>query len=261
MWKPSARVLDDALAMANSRIPWEACGVVVNGSFIEIPNRSTDPGQFSMDRDHYFRATKDGGLEAIVHSHPYMPAIASQADLAMCETTAVPWLIVSVPTGQWAVIEPTGSYVAPLIGRQWCHGCLDCWGVVRDGFMAFTGKRIPDFNRDWEWWKRGGNTIMENVESAGFVALPQGTPPQHCDIMIMQFRSDVPNHLGLFLMPEATLLHQVTGHPSVRETYGGFFQQCTRFVARHKELLEAPPYRDVNDRSIWTGELRGREAS
>ena len=36
--------------------------------------------------------------------------------------------------------------------------------------QAFTGKVIPDFQRQWEWWRDGKtNLIVENVEAAGFV--------------------------------------------------------------------------------------------
>ena len=259
MWQPSDSILRDAMALANRHMPREGCGVVVRGALIEITNRSTELDHFAMDRAEYFAATRDGGLEAVVHSHAYLPAIASQADRAMCETTAVPWLIVSVPTEQWTVIEPAG-YVAPLIGRQWCHGSLDCWGLVRDAFSAFTGKTAPDFARDWDWWHHGQNTILENVEAAGFALLPQETTPRHCDIVIMQFRSPVPNHLGLFIEPEGLILHQLSGRKSVREPYGGFFQQITQNIARHKDYLEAlPPPHDPNDRLVWTGEIRGKE--
>jgi len=261
MWQPSPNILDGSMAMARKAMPMEACAVVVNGELMPITNRSTQRNHFAMDKDEYFKATRDGGLEAIVHSHVYQPAMASQADRSMCETVGVPWLIVSVPTESWTVVEPAG-FTAPLIGREWCHGSLDCWGIVRDGFTAFTGKRPPDFWRDWDWWHRGENTILDNVEKAGFCLLPQGTLPRHCDIVIMQFRSPVPNHLGLFIEPEGLILHQLSGRLSVRETYGGFYLQITQYIARHRDYLHDPaPPHDPNDRSVWTGEIRGREPS
>ena len=261
MWEPTPDLIADAMSMARHYMPREACGVVVNGRLISIKNRSSEKNFFAMDREEYFSATRDGGLEAIVHSHAYAPPRPSQADLAMCEATAVPWLIVSVPTETWTVVRPSG-YIAPLIGRHWCHGSLDCWGVVKDGFTAFTGKPLPDFWRDWGWWELGQNTILDNVAEAGFRLLPQDTRPQHCDIVIMQFRSPVPNHLGLYIEPEGILLHQLAGRTSVREPYGGFFRQITMHIARHEDYVATPaPPHDPNDRSVWTGELAGQEPS
>jgi proteasome lid subunit RPN8/RPN11 len=261
MWQPTEWVLESALAHATVEMPREACGVVVDGKFRPVPNESTVMDHFAMQREGFFRAVRDGKLEAIVHSHAYQPPIASQADLSMCETTNVPWLIVSVPTGKWTVIEPHG-YVAPLIGRQWCHGSLDCWGLVRDGFTAFTGIELVDFDRDWDWWHKDQNLIVEKIESAGFKLLPQDTPPQHCDMIIMQIRAPVPNHMGLYIEPEGMLLHQLSGRVSVRETYGGFYQQATMYIARHLDFLAGqPPRHDPSDRRVWTGEIAGREPS
>jgi proteasome lid subunit RPN8/RPN11 len=258
-WQPSDDVLLAAIEHATAHIPAESCGVVVRGKYKPITNRSTETDAFAMDRAEYFAATKGGGLEAIVHSHVYTAPIASQGDLAMCETTGVPWLILNVPVGSWNVIEPSG-YTAPLIGRQWSYGSLDCWGLVRDGFKAFTGREIPDFVRDWEWWKTGKNIIEDNIEAAGFIKLDQDAEPRHCDVIIMQIRAPVPNHCALYIEPEGIMLHQLQGRVSVRETYGGYYRQATRYFIRHRDfIVDEPPPHDPTDRSVWTGENAGRE--
>lgn len=258
-WQPTQEIVDAALAHAARVQPVESCAVIVDGQYVEIDNVATDKDQFAMDRQQFLAACKSGTLEAVVHSHVYAPPIASQGDRTMCEITNVPWLIINWPVGNWAVIEPCG-FVAPLIGRQWCFGALDCWSLARDGFQAFSGKEIPDFHREWEWWRKGQNLIVENVKTAGFVNLGGDVMPRHCDMIVMQIRSEVPNHVGLYLEPDSIILHHLQGHLSVRETYGGFWQKATRFVARHQDFMEQmPPVRDPNDRSIWTGEVAGRE--
>jgi proteasome lid subunit RPN8/RPN11 len=261
-WTPSPDVLDAALKHAERQQPSESCGVVVDGRYVEIANRATEVDAFAMDRAQYLAACKSGTLEAVVHSHVYSAPIASMGDLAACERTGVPWLILNWPVGTYNVIEPSG-YIAPLIGRTWSFGTLDCWGMVRDGFHAFTGIWVPDFPRTWEWWKDGrSNLIVENVEAAGFVNLGQDVEPRHCDVIVMQVRADVPNHCALYIEPEGLILHHLQGHLSVRETYGGVFQKLTRFVARYKAFLdEMPPAHDPNDRTVWTGEKRGNEPS
>jgi proteasome lid subunit RPN8/RPN11 len=258
-WQPSPEVLAAALEHAGREKPHESCGVVVGGVYMDITNRATQIDNFSMDRDEFLAACKTGVLEAIVHSHVYSAPIASEGDLTSCERTGVPWLILNWPLGTYNVIEPSG-YIAPLIGRTWCFGALDCWSMARDGFHAFTGIWVPDYPRKWEWWKRGENLIVENVEDAGFVNLGQDVQPRHCDMIVMQIRSEVPNHVALYVEPEGLILHHLQGHLSVRETYGGFFQKATRFIARYRDFLEhMPPPHDPNDRSVWTGEKRGDE--
>lgn len=260
-WQPSEQILELALAHATAEMPREACGLVVGGVFQPVFNEAEQLHTFAMERDSYMQALKTGELQAIVHSHAYLPPIASQADLAMCEMTRVPWLIVSVPLNKWTVIEPSG-YVAPLIGRQWGHGSLDCWGLVRDGFKAFTGIEMPDFDRRMEWWHRGDNTIMENVAAAGMTLLPGDTKLRHCDILILQVRAPVPNHLGLYIEPEGLILHHLANRTSVRETYGGYWASATVGVARHHDFLDYPPLpHDPADRRVWTGEIVGQEPS
>lgn len=261
-WQPTEDILKDALAHAESQKPKESCGVVIDGRYQAIENRATEVDNFAMDRAQFLGACKSGNLDAIVHSHVYAAPIASEGDLTMCEMTAVPWLILNWPLGTYNVIEPSG-YVAPLIGRSWCFGALDCWSMARDGFHAFTGIWVPDFPREWEWWRDGSiNLIAENVENAGFVNLGQDAKPRHCDFIGMQIRSPVVNHVGLYIEPEGLILHHLQGHFSVRETYGGYFQKATRFIARHKDFLEVmPPTHDPRDRSVWTGEKWGNEPS
>jgi cell wall-associated NlpC family hydrolase len=154
----------------------------------------------------------------------------------MCEKFDLPWLIVSWPSGQYAVVSPSG-WRAALIGRQWAWKCQDCLSLVRDALWAEQGIAIPDFERDWNWWKDGGkNLIAAHFAEAGFIRLPPGTPPQHCDVFGMQMPgSPVVNHLALFWVPDQ-ILHQLMGRLSRRQLYDGFFQKATRLHLRHERL-------------------------
>jgi cell wall-associated NlpC family hydrolase len=189
-----------------------------------------------MDRRGYCRIDAAHRIAAVVHSHVGLPPIASEADRAMCEKTGLPWLIVSHPGGRWAVIEPDGRR-APLVGRQWAWESQDCYSLVRDGFLAFTGMALPDFARDWQWWKNGGDMIAEQFSPSGFRSLPAGSAPMHCDVIAMRIRSPVANHLALFLAPDQ-ILHQMLGRLSVRELYGGFYQDATVLHLRHERLCD-----------------------
>jgi cell wall-associated NlpC family hydrolase len=176
-----------------------------------------------------------GEPEAIVHSHIYAPPIPSDADLTACESTGVPWLIVNFPLGAWRVIEPCG-YKAPLIGRQWAWGVLDCYSVVRDGLRDLGGIDMPDFDREWKFWERGANTIEDNLAAAGLVKVAGDW--RDLDVIGMRIRAPVTNHLGLFLKPDV-ILHQMMGRYSVREVYGGVYAMATTLHLRHQSLMEA----------------------
>jgi proteasome lid subunit RPN8/RPN11 len=236
-WAPTPAILEAALAHAAACRPAESCGVVAGGAFVPIANNATEIDSFVMDLRAYLAIDRAEGVEAIVHSHVYGQPIASDADRATCELVGKPWLIVSWPNGNHVVIEPCG-FRAPLIGRKWAWGPHDCYGLIRDAFQDYTGISLPDFERDWQWWK-GGDIIREHFAEAGFVEVDDAW--RHCDVIGMRISAPVVNHLGLFLDPDQ-MLHQLVGRHSVRELYGGMYVTATALHVRHRRFLEAPGY-------------------
>jgi proteasome lid subunit RPN8/RPN11 len=238
-FEPTEQQIEAALAHAEQVQPFESCGVISEGSYVPLKNLATVPNTFALDMREYCQRASSRGVEAVVHSHVYLPPIASDADLTMCENTGLPWLIVSWPLRTHSIIRPSG-YRAPLVGRQWAWGSLDCYGLIRDAFEAYTGIRIPDFDRDWLFWEKKQDLILEHYEAAGFVKQSQGTQPQHCDVMGMRIRAPVVNHLGIFLEePQGgVLLHQLQGRLSVREIYGGTYLNATELHLRHRKFIE-----------------------
>jgi len=236
-WQPSRDHIEAALAHAEECAPLECCGVIADGRYRRLKNTATQHDAFVMDMRGYIAVSAEAKIEAVVHSHVHRQPIASEGDRVMCEKTAMPWLIVSWPLGTHAVIEPCG-YRPPLVGRSWAWGSNDCWGLIRDAMKEFAGIDLPDFEREWMWWRNGGDTINECWPKAGFVRVPQGTKLQHCDMLGMKLHAPVANHLALFLEPDI-ILHQMMGRLSVREPYGGLYQRATILHLRHEKLMEA----------------------
>jgi proteasome lid subunit RPN8/RPN11 len=240
-FEPTVDQVAAALAHAEAEQPMEACGVIAGDQYFRLRNEATVHDAFAMDMRGYHALDQQYGVAVIVHSHVYLPAIASDGDRAGCEKTGKPWLIISWPTGQSSVIEPSG-WRAPLVGRQWAWGSLDCFGLVRDAFQAYTGILLPDFERDWLFWERGENLVAEHFAEAGFIKLPQDSEPKHCDVFGMKINAKVVNHLGIFLAEHGgVMLHQLMGRLSIREIYGGTYRQATVLHLRHRKFLEPAP--------------------
>jgi proteasome lid subunit RPN8/RPN11 len=231
----AGEAIEAVLAHAAATAPIECCGVIAGGRYWPLANLATDHDSFVMDMRGYIAVARDQTVTAIVHSHVNTTPDPSDADRAMCERLGMPWLIVAWPSGQWQVIEPCG-WTAPLVGRQWAWGALDCLAIVRDGMQRHAGIHLPDFDRDWNWWKNGDDLIQWHFRAAGFVQLPPGEPPQHCDVFGMRMNgSPVANHLALFLAPDQ-ILHQLMGRLSRRQLYDGVFQKKTVLHLRHERL-------------------------
>lgn len=223
---------DDALAHAMAELPRESCGLLIirKGREVYWPCRNIGTGddQFTICPDDYEAAEAQGEIVAVVHSHPYLPPLPSQADLVACEKTNLEWHIVSVPNGTWHSFKPSG-YVAPLVGRVFSHGVLDCYAIIRDWYKEERGVTLPDFDRSDHWWDRGENLYLDNFAKAGFEVcdeLHEGAG------LLMQLGANVPNHAAVYLGDDM-ILHHVQGRLSSRDMYGGYWRKHTTHILRY----------------------------
>jgi proteasome lid subunit RPN8/RPN11 len=222
--------------------PRESCGLVVvkkgRERYVRCRNLAATPAEhFVLSPEDYAAADDDGEITAIVHSHPDVPARPSEADLVGCERSELPWVIVSVMPGPVVadthVIEPTG-YQAPLVGRTWTHGVLDCWALCRDWYRHDVGVQLPDPSRADDWWNDGVSDLYGSaaMADAGFHRIDLADLKRG-DLILMQIRSKnlVPNHAAIYL-GDGLILHHLHGRLSSRDVYGGYWQEVTRSAWR-----------------------------
>ena len=226
---------------AVAEYPREACGLiaVIKGKERYLPCRNlaeSNKQNFVLHPEDYAKAEDLGEVIAVVHSHPDASNLPSDADKVVCARQGMPWYIVSVNAqGETSDVHchmPDG-YEAPLVGRQFSHGVLDCYALVRDYYAREVGMVLPDYERQDNWWNNGQDLYMQNYRDAGFHPI-KGEVRKH-DIIIMQVRSPRPNHAGVYI-GDGLMLHHMYGRLSTREVYGGWFQEITRVIVRHKEL-------------------------
>lgn len=236
--------------------PREACGLIVRigkrDTYQPCRNvAATASEHFMMHHEDAQRAEDAGEVVALVHSHPDDSATPSEGDRAACEASGMPWLIFEVREGvvnkDPSLTTPCG-WQAPLIGRMFFHGVLDCMTLVHDFYKREFDIDLPNPYREDDWWNRGQNLYIENYPSAGFYKLPEDTEMQYGDVALMQIRSPVANHSGIFLgtknIQEAlfaakvpgAMLHHLYGRPSERIVYGGYWAESTVAIIRHKEI-------------------------
>lgn len=219
---------------AKREYPRESCGLIVEINNEEIykpcKNIAENQRDFILDPSDFADAEDSGRILAVVHSHCDIAPKPSQADLAGCEASNLPWLIIGVPMETWETIYPSG-YKAPLIGREFSHGVHDCFSLVRDWYKEEMNIEIMDFERNQEWWKKGENLYLDNFQKAGF-EIVEGSLKRG-DIIIMQVASPVPNHAAVYLDRDV-MIHHLQNRLSGRDVYGGYWKKITRCVVRHK---------------------------
>lgn len=222
---------------AKQCFPLESCGLVIvrKGKERYWPCRNLSPGhdRFHLHHEDYAKAEETGDVLKIVHSHPNVAPIPSQADLVGCESSGIPWVIVNWPTGELREFEPTG-YVAPLKGRVFSHGVLDCYTLIRDYYARELQIEIPDFERSDEWWKSGQDLYRDNFAKAGFARIEEQELRRH-DVILMQLGSDKTNHGGIYL-GDGLMLHHPMNRLSGRDPFGGYWKSIATVYLRHKDL-------------------------
>lgn len=233
--KLSNAVKDKIIAHATEQAPKECCGLVVisNGKQKYIPCKNLGVGtdNFVLDPIDYDKADTAGEIVAVIHSHPNMSAKPSQADLVACEASGLPWFILGYPSMVWEYLEPNG-YVAPLVGRQWTHGILDCYSIIKDWYMQEQCIELPDFERFDEWWLKGQNLYLDNILKVGFKPINQDQL-QKGDVILMAIGSSVPNHGALYL-GDGIILHHIQNRLSTREVFGGYWLKNTTGYYRYE---------------------------
>lgn len=232
---------------AKSVWPREACAllIAVDGreKLIICRNRADGEEMFILHGDDYAAAEDQGEVIALIHSHPKTPPLPGEADLVACNQSNLKWYIVATLTGEWHEMYPNG-YEAPLIGRSWCHGVLDCYSLIEDYYRRELKIILPHIDRDPEWWLKGQNLYIDNLAKAGFLSLPLDSKPQKHDLILMQVKSPVINHGGIYLGDE-WFLHHIGRQLSRRDRLGGFWLKHTVKIARHEVFL------DAENQAIW----------
>lgn len=243
---------------ALEQFPRECCGLIVADGdkerYIACRNVAEDGRDFRLPAEDYAAAEDHGQVLAVVHSHINRDPLPTEADLVSCEESGLPWHIVAIgqDAGEpvpairgWHSFKPSG-YVAPLVGRTFHHGTLDCFGLARDFYRREMGIALPDFERKDRWWEDpdAGELYLENFRMMGFVEVHDG--PRYGDGILMQYRSARTNHGGIYLgnadlqsqpglhpVPNA-MLHHAMPRLSERVSYGGYWKDITRMIVRYK---------------------------
>jgi len=231
-------VIADIRAHAAREFPKESCGLVIvvkgKARYVPVRNIADRNEHFVMHHDDQTAAEEAGEVVMVVHSHPNIAPQPSQADLVGCEASGLPWLIVNWPTGAIHQFSPSG-YVAPLYGRQFAHGVLDCYSFIQAYYQSLCGITLPDFDRPDEWWLKGMDLYLDGFEAAGFKRVDG--PPQKHDGLLMRVGSPVPNHGAIFL-GDGRIGHHQMGRLSSRDVYGGWYEKITTHVLRHRSFLK-----------------------
>ena len=234
------KTLEEFRKHTEEEYPKEACGFIIVTSrgreqYYKAKNIAEDIEEhFIIDPISYADAEDSGEIIGICHSHPNEASEPSEADKVSCETTNKPWHILSWPSNHLYSWTPNG-YEAPLIGRTFSHGVLDCYTLVKDYYKRELNIELENYFRQDEWWDKGENLYVDNFKNQGFVQVKDEDDLQKYDAFLIKLVSSVPNHAAIYIGGDM-IIHHVHGRLSNRQLYGGYWRKHTTHHLRHKSL-------------------------
>lgn len=120
-----------------------------------------------------------------------------------------------------------------LLGRYFKHGSNDCYGLIRAFYKDVFDIELTNYARPDDWWQRGMNLYIDNVEQEGFQQVDRGLEPG--DIIMMAIRSTVANH-GAIYVGNNRIIHHFYNCLSIEEMYKGMWKNRTMAVYRHPQV-------------------------
>lgn len=227
-------MIEEILEHLLNEYPKEGCGIILNRrgrkEWVPCTNVSDDPeNSFEIDSREYLKASLQGDIYAIVHSHPDGSSEPSEHDRRACNFLGLPYYIFSLPDGEFTVCKPEVER-APLTGRDYEFGVQDCYSLVCDYYedLGITLPRMPFVDNFWE---KGYNYFDDLQEEYGFVTV---SSPQKHDLIFFNVMSSIPNHCGVYT-GEDIFLHHAVDRLSCRESLHSFWgKYIKRFVRWHE---------------------------
>lgn len=232
---------------ANRDYPREACGVIVGKEYIPCKNIAADDAQFEIDPIDLVGAGKEGKIRAYVHSHPDGNTDPSMPDRVQMNLHGLPWIITN---GHDVAIHKPDGYQAPLLGREYHHGLMDCYSLVKDYYQRELGITLNDYERTDAWWEdaKSKPLYVDNFKKEGFVEVD--TIQKHDLILCRLGRTAHINHALVFIgdgtlksertedvIGDCLVLHHPYNRQSLREIYGEAWQRRAAMIIRHKSLI------------------------
>lgn len=232
----NADTLVQLRAHAEQCHPMECCGVVVQAGDVEqyVPcrNIAREERFFIIHPDDYAAAEAKGRITHIAHSHANKSTAApSAADVQSCNNSGVEWVIVNSPGNDCRYIKPTNE-TAPYVGREYVNGVFDCATLFADYYWDKYGIKIEyEQILKRKWWEDGHNYMLDQLPKNGFRTISEHELREG-DIILMQIRANVPNHIAVYLGGNV-ILQQCYNKLSGKTIYGGFWRKHSVSFWRH----------------------------
>lgn len=243
----TAKIKKAIIAHAKRDYPRESCGAIIGKEYIPCKNIAADDAQFEIDPIDLVGASSEGKIKAYVHSHPDGSTNPSMPDRVQMNLHGLPWIITD---GENVALHKPDAYQAPLLGREYHHGLMDCFTLVKDYYQRELGITLNDYERQDCWWESAKSKplYLDNFKKEGFVEVD--TIQKHDLILVRLGRTEHVNHALIFIgdgqlksehtedvISDCLVLHHPYNQMSLREMYSEAWRRRAAIIIRHKSLI------------------------
>lgn len=230
--------IQEALLYAKEDLDHEVCGLVIvlkgRKKLFKCRNIAENTKEnFIISAEDWVKAYQEGEIVGVVHSHPTSRPYPSLADKVGCEKSGVPWTIVNPRTDETFTFEPEG-FEAPLYGREYCYGVLDCYTFIQDYYKQTYNMILRDYEHAEFFWNLGQDLYRDNFSKEGFYVIDR-QDLKVGDVAIMTISSDIGNH-GAIYIGEGKIAHHLYGRLSSRDIYSQYYRNNTVYCLRHESM-------------------------
>jgi proteasome lid subunit RPN8/RPN11 len=185
----------------------EICGFIYNDSglakLFECENIATDKeNTFEISAEDYIKCFNLGKIYGIYHSHVNQVSDFSIHDKELSEEMGIPIYVFSIKDNLFNLFIPNDLDISDYVGRTFCWGFDDCYGLVKDFYRKEYRIILSDYERD-ENFRNSDFDIVGELNKNDFKKVDS---PEKGDIILFKGVKGAPKHLAIY-MGEGKILH------------------------------------------------------
>ncbi len=216
--------------------PQEACGILVEDTFIPLVNIHPDPANnFLLSEEDSFSIETIHTSCIILHSHTMQSSsidfrTPSHEDMKGQQVTDKLWGIVHCDGQAVSDILYFGKpSELNLLDRLYAVNVFDCFSLARDFYWQHFKILFPTFPKpaDWEEWNP--YYIVEQYSGLGFIEIDKNTVRQFGDILLFSINSRNINHIGI-VQEDNSFIHHLYNRKSCIDSESRWYRQLTKVL-------------------------------
>jgi proteasome lid subunit RPN8/RPN11 len=237
---------------SNKYSPQECCGLlIIKDSILDLfpcQNNAYDKiNEFSINPKDYLKASQNGKIVGIYHSHCIQENSFSELDKQISHKLNLKNIVYIEKKNEFEEYSPE-NYYSKYIDKNFVIGNSDCLSIIEDYYNEEFGIKIFHHERSHGWDLNYKNFIEEKLKNINLKnEFDQFIEKENCikinsiesakkhDIVIFKYLDNYPSHFGIYLANDY-ILHQPRDRKSLIEKMTNAEKRRIYCFARHKEL-------------------------